>query len=69
MLNVQRALMHIHLNQLTNISRVMKTKKYIIALAIFGGAYFTAQATDLIDLNGQTTTDVDRRTIKIPRSG
>ena len=47
----------------------MKTKKYLIALAIFGGALFTAQATNLIDLNGQQTTDVDRRTIKIPRSG
>lgn len=47
----------------------MKTKKYIIALAIFGGALFTVQATNLIDLNGQTTTDVDRRTIKVPRSG
>ena len=47
----------------------MKTKKYMIALAIFGGALFTAQATNLIDLNGQTKTAVDKRTIKIPRSG
>ena len=47
----------------------MKTKKYMIALAIFGGALFTAQATNLIDLNGQTKTEVDKRTIKIPRNG
>ena len=47
----------------------MKTKKYFIALAIFGGALFTAQATNIIDLNGQTTTNVDRTTIKVPRSG
>ncbi|MEO8773820.1 MAG: hypothetical protein ABI263_02980 [Gelidibacter sp.] len=48
----------------------MKTKKYLIALAIFGGALFTAQASNIIDLTGQTTIDgVDKRTIKIPRSG
>ncbi len=47
----------------------MKTKKYVIALAIFGGALFTAQATNLIDLHGQQTTNVDRASIKIPRSG
>ncbi|TDU40019.1 hypothetical protein BXY82_2058 [Gelidibacter sediminis] len=47
----------------------MKTKKYVIALAIFGGALFTAQATNLIDLNGQTTTNIEKSTIKIPRNG
>lgn len=47
----------------------MKTKKYVIALAIFGGALFTAQATNLIDLHELTKTDVDKRTIRIPRSG
>lgn len=47
----------------------MKTKKYIIALAIFGGALFTAQATDLIDLNGQTTTQVDKTKIRVPTHG
>ncbi|MGV8814259.1 MAG: hypothetical protein ACOH2D_09130 [Gelidibacter sp.] len=47
----------------------MKTKKYLIALAIFGGALFTAQATNLIDLNGQTKTEVDKRTIRIPAGG
>jgi len=47
----------------------MKTKKYVIALAIFGGALFTAQATNLIDLNEQTKTHIDKRTIKIPAGG
>ena len=47
----------------------MKTKKYLIAIAIFGGMLFTAQATDLIDLNGQTTTQIDKRTLKIPSCG
>ncbi|WP_272022499.1 hypothetical protein [Olleya namhaensis] len=45
----------------------MKTKKYVIAMAIFGGVLFTAQATNLIDLNGQQTTEVDKRKVKIPR--
>lgn len=47
----------------------MKTKKYMIALAIFGGALFTAQATNLIDLNEQTTTEIKRSSIKIPLRG
>lgn len=47
----------------------MNTKKYVIALAIFGGTLFTAQATNLIDLNEQTQTQVDKRTIKIPARG
>ena len=47
----------------------MKTKKYVIALAIFGGVLFTAQATNLIDLNGQQTTESDRSKIKVPTHG
>ncbi|WP_304141449.1 hypothetical protein [Mesoflavibacter zeaxanthinifaciens] len=47
----------------------MKTKKYVIALAIFGGVLFTAQATNLIDLDGQQKTEVDGRKIKIPKHG
>jgi len=47
----------------------MKTKKYVIALAIFGGVLFTAQATNLIDLNGQQTTELDRSKIKVPTHG
>lgn len=44
----------------------MKTKKYLLAIAIFGGALFTVQATNLIDLDGQTKTQVDKTQIKIP---
>ncbi len=44
----------------------MKTKKYVIAIAIFGGMLFTAHATDLIDLNGQTTTQIEKKNFKIP---
>jgi hypothetical protein len=47
----------------------MKTKKYVIALAIFGGVLFTAQATNLIDLDGQQTTEIDRSKIKVPTHG
>ena len=45
----------------------MKTKKYFIAIAIFGGVLFTAQATNLIDIDGQTTTDTAKPKIKKPR--
>ncbi|MCF6294464.1 MAG: hypothetical protein L3J25_02090 [Flavobacteriaceae bacterium] len=44
----------------------MKTKKVLIAIAIFGGVLFTAQATNLIDLDGQTKTEVRKSSIRIP---
>ncbi len=47
----------------------MKTKKYVLAIAIFGGVLFTAQATNLIDLDGQQTTEIERSKIKVPRHG
>tara|TARA_R110002049_G_scaffold55072_1_gene153226 strand:+ start:1052 stop:1198 length:147 start_codon:yes stop_codon:yes gene_type:complete len=47
----------------------MKSKKLILAIAIFGGMLFTVQATNIIDLNGQTTSQVDKRLIKIPGQG
>ncbi len=47
----------------------MKTKKYVIAIAIFGGMLFTAHATDLINLDGQTKTEIDKRKVKIPTHG
>jgi hypothetical protein len=47
----------------------MKTKKVLIAIAIFGGVLFTAQATNLIDLDGQTTTQVEKAKVKIPGQG
>ena len=44
----------------------MKTKKFLLAIAIFGGVLFTVQATDLIDLNEQTTTKIDKKQKKKP---
>lgn len=49
---------------------IKKSKKYLNTLVIFGGAFITAKATNLIDLNGQTTMDdVEKRTVKVPRNG
>jgi hypothetical protein len=43
----------------------MKTKKrLLIAIAIFGGVLFTAQATNLIDLDGQIKTEVRKSKIR-----
>ncbi len=47
----------------------MKTKKYVIAIAIFGGMLFTAQATDLINLDGQIKTEIDKHKFKVPDKG
>lgn len=38
----------------------MKTKKYVLAIAIIGGIAFTAQATDLINLDGQVKTEIKK---------
>jgi len=47
----------------------MKTKKnLVLAIAIFGGMLFTVQATNLIDLDGQTTTKIEKKKFKKPRS-
>lgn len=45
----------------------MKTKKYVIAIAIVLGALFTAQATTIINLDDQPKTGVDKTKIKVPR--
>tara|TARA_Y100000780_G_C13362911_1_gene293591 strand:+ start:380 stop:523 length:144 start_codon:yes stop_codon:yes gene_type:complete len=47
----------------------MKTKKLVLAIAIFGGVLFTVQATNIIDLDGQTKTQVDKRKLKVPPAG
>lgn len=44
----------------------MKTKKFLLAVAIFGGVLFTAQATNIIDLNEQFTCKIDKEKIKVP---
>ena len=47
----------------------MKTKKYLIAFAIFGGMLFTAQAANIIDLNGQQSPQIEKSKIKVPTHG
>lgn len=47
----------------------MKTKKYVLAIAIFGGMLFTAQATDLIDLDGQIKTELTKKKREIGGNG
>ncbi|WP_456441728.1 hypothetical protein [Psychroserpens sp.] len=47
----------------------MKTKKYVLAIAIFGGMLFTAHATDLINLDGQIKTEIERKKFKVPNNG
>ncbi len=47
----------------------MRTKKYVLAIAIFGGMLFTAQAANIIDLNDQQTTQVKKKDIRVPRHG
>ncbi|MFK7781639.1 hypothetical protein [Psychroserpens sp.] len=43
----------------------MKTKKYVLAIAIIGGIAFTAQATDLINLDGQVKTEIEKKKRKL----
>ena len=47
----------------------MKAKKLVLAIAILGGMLFTVQATNIIDLDGQSTTQVDKRKLKVPPAG
>ena len=47
----------------------MKTKKLVLAIAIFGGMLFTVQAANIIDLDGQTTTEIERHKFKVPSAG
>lgn len=44
----------------------MKTKKYVIAIALFGGMLFTAYAANTLNLDGQQTAKVDKASIKVP---
>jgi len=48
----------------------MKTKKYVIAIAIFGGMLFTAYAANSIDQNGDETAKIERSKLKrLPTAG
>ncbi len=41
----------------------MKTKKYLIAIAIFGGMLFTAYAANMINLDEQQTAKIEKKRI------
>ena len=43
----------------------MKTKMYLIAIAIIGGMLFTASSTETISTDEQQSTKVDRKTREI----
>lgn len=42
----------------------MKTKKYLIAIAIFGGVLFTAQAVNAYNVDGIETPALKRKSLK-----
>jgi len=46
----------------------MKVKKLVLAVAIFGGMLFTVQAINIIDLDGQATTKIERKKFEKPRN-
>ena len=47
----------------------MKTKKYLIAIAIFGGMLFLANAANTYNLDGQTTAKIEKKPRPIPCNG
>lgn len=47
----------------------MKTKKYVIAIAIFGGMLFLAQAANQFNLDEQQTARIEKAKIVIPSGG
>ncbi len=47
----------------------MNSKKLVLAIAIFGGMLFTVQATNIIDLDGQSTTKIEKKLRKLVKNG
>jgi len=47
----------------------MKTKKYVIAIAIFGGMLFLAQAVNIYNVDTQETAKIEKNRIKVPTHG
>ena len=43
----------------------MKTKKYLIAMAIFGGVMFMAQAANQYNLDAEQTAKIEKKPRKI----
>ena len=47
----------------------MKSKKLILAMAIFGGVLFTVAATNIFDINEQSIAKIDKTKLKIRKWG
>jgi DUF4097 and DUF4098 domain-containing protein YvlB len=47
----------------------MKSKKLILVIAIFGGMLFTAEATNIIDLDGKMKTEIKKKKRKLVHNG
>lgn len=47
----------------------MKTKKYVIAIAIFGGMLFLASAATQYNQDGTQTAKIEKDRIKVPTHG
>jgi hypothetical protein len=47
----------------------MKTKKYLIAIAIFGGMLFTAYAASTMNQDGNQTAKIEKSKIVVPCCG
>ena len=47
----------------------MKTKKYVIAIAIFGGVLFFASAANQYNLDADQTAKIEKKKRKIPTWG
>lgn len=47
----------------------MKTKKYLIAIAIFGGVLFMAQAATQYNLDAEQTAKIEKKVRKLVPNG
>ncbi len=47
----------------------MKTKKYLIAIAIFGGMLFTAYAANTMNNDGNQTAKIEKSKVVVPICG
>lgn len=47
----------------------MKSKKYFVAMAIFGSVLFTASAAIQLSLDSEKTTKIEKKKRKIPKWG
>jgi hypothetical protein len=47
----------------------MKTKKYVIAIAIFGGMLFLANSVETVNQDGEQTAKIEKKLRKISKWG